>query len=27
MKKACQEMIDTHQGATLKMLNKIKSRI
>jgi 3-deoxy-D-manno-octulosonic-acid transferase len=27
MKKACQEMMDTHQGATLNILNKIKSTI
>jgi 3-deoxy-D-manno-octulosonic-acid transferase len=27
MKKACHEMIRGHQGATLKMLNKIKPRI
>jgi 3-deoxy-D-manno-octulosonic-acid transferase len=27
MKKACDDMIQKYQGATLKMLNKIKSRI
>ncbi len=27
MKKACNDMIRKHQGATLKMLNKIKSRV
>jgi len=27
MKKACHEMMDKHQGATLKILNKIKSTI
>jgi 3-deoxy-D-manno-octulosonic-acid transferase len=27
MKQACSEMIHAHQGATLKILNKIKSMI
>ena len=27
MKQACSEMMSTHQGATLKILNKIKSKI
>jgi 3-deoxy-D-manno-octulosonic-acid transferase len=27
MKKSCNDMVISHQGATLKILNKIKSRI
>jgi 3-deoxy-D-manno-octulosonic-acid transferase len=27
MKKACSDMMRSHQGATLKILNKIKSMI